>query len=119
MAFLNKTGAERLWSHVISKLSEKVDKINGRTQLGIYVQDTEPTSVREGTVWMDTSSVKHVSLTYDVAIDDTLSVEGMVAEAKATGDAINSLATLVNELQAKVTALETELNSKNYIVTSD
>ena len=30
MAFLDKTGVERLWSHIISKLGEKVDKVEGK-----------------------------------------------------------------------------------------
>ena len=30
MAFLNKTGVERLWSHVMSRLNNKVDKAEGK-----------------------------------------------------------------------------------------
>ena len=30
MAFLNKTGVERLWAHIISRLGEKVDIVEGK-----------------------------------------------------------------------------------------
>ena len=30
MAFLNKTGVERLWSHTVSRLNHKVDKVDGK-----------------------------------------------------------------------------------------
>lgn len=31
MAFLNKAGLERLWTHILLKLSRKVDKIDGKS----------------------------------------------------------------------------------------
>ena len=30
MSFLNKTGLERLWQHIILKLGDKVDKVDGK-----------------------------------------------------------------------------------------
>lgn len=30
MAFLNKTGLERLWAHIVAKLGDKVDKVDGK-----------------------------------------------------------------------------------------
>ena len=30
MAFLDRTGVERLWAHIISKLGEKVDIVEGK-----------------------------------------------------------------------------------------
>lgn len=150
MPFLDKTGLERNWLHIISKLGNKVDKVDGKglstndytneekeklaninsaiddaleghilntsnphnvtqTQLGIYVQDTEPTDVSEGAIWVDTSAIVVSSKT---AIDTTLTIKGAAADAKTVGD-------IIAELQNRITALENTLNSSEYLVTNE
>ena len=84
MAFLDKSGVERLWLHIISKLNGKVDTVDGkglstndytteekeqlatlsalvgdtaaaRENLLIVVSATEPASPETGMLWFDIS----------------------------------------------------------------
>lgn len=76
MAFLNETGLERLWTHILAKLGTKVDKVSGKglstndytdedkekltnmtaDDFGVYVQDTEPENAVDGDIWVDTAN---------------------------------------------------------------
>lgn len=56
----------------------------------VYKQNEEPLNVENGTLWIDLDANGGTTETY-VEIDDTLSVEGAVADAKAVGDAIEAL----------------------------
>lgn len=131
MAFLDKTGVERLWAHIISKLGEKVDMVEGK---GLSTND-----------YTDEEKEKLANLTVgvgNVAIDDALSssstnpvqnnviylaldnkVDKVDGKGLSTNDyttadkeKLANLETLVSELQTKVAELESILNSNNYLV---
>ena len=68
MALVDKTGLERLWVHIVSRLGSKVDKVEGKTLstndytteeknklANIVVSATEPTSPTTGMLWFDIS----------------------------------------------------------------
>ena len=79
MAFLNKAGVERLWAHIISKLGEKVDIVEGKglsTNDYTTVEKNKLAGIEDGA--------------NNTIVDSTLSVEGQAADAKATGDALSS-----------------------------
>lgn len=56
----------------------------------IYKQNEEPINADDGTLWIDLDANGGTTETY-VELDDTLSIEGAVADAKAVGDAIEAL----------------------------
>lgn len=60
------------------------------TSLGnnVYTQPEEPTDAPDGSLWVDTDAEAQSN---SVSIDASLTIEGQVADAKATGDAIRSL----------------------------
>lgn len=60
------------------------------TSLGsnIYTQPDEPANAPDGSIWVDTDAEAQVNTGN---IDTTLTVEGAAADAKATGDRIDSL----------------------------
>ena len=72
--FVTKENISRLWTHIIDRLSGKLDSDFGVENFGkilkidisgevvpeeappdIYVQDTEPEYAMEGDIWIDTS----------------------------------------------------------------
>lgn len=77
MGFIDKIGVERLWEHIISRLGQKVDKIDGK---GLSSNDF-------------TDEYKDKLNNVNFQIDKTLTLENEAAEAKAVGDAIQNLAT--------------------------
>lgn len=54
----------------------------------IYTQPDEPANAPDGSLWVDTDAEAQSN---SVSIDASLTIEGQVADAKATGDAIRSL----------------------------
>lgn len=150
MAFLNKAGVERLWAHIISKLGEKVDIVEGKglsTNDYTTVEKNKLAGISEsadavsfsrsltsgtkvGTITINgtgTDLYAPTNTTYSDAttsaaglmsaadkakldgiesganntiVDSTLSVEGQAADAKATGDAINTIQSSIDNISA-------------------
>ena len=70
------------------------------------VNNTSPESIDDGIP--EVSFTLEVSQTQQAPVDDTLSIEGMAADAKATGDAI---AQAKSDLQEEIDAIETGVDS--------
>ena len=70
------------------------------------VNNTSPESIDDGIP--EVSFTLTVSETQQAPVDDTLSIEGMAADAKATGDAI---AQAKSDLQEEIDAIETGVES--------
>ena len=70
------------------------------------VNNTSPESIDDGIP--EVTFTLQVSQVVQAPIDDTLSIEGMAADAKATGDAINAAKA---ELQEEIDAIETGVDS--------
>lgn len=67
-------------------------KTQALTNLGVYAQDNEPTDAEVGTLWIDTDDEGGEGGSgASIALDTTLTQEGMAADAKAVGDTINSI----------------------------
>lgn len=71
----------------------------------IYVQPYEPQNVPDNTLWLDVDAVSSGGSSsgssggsggYELVLDTTLNKSGYAADAKAVGDAINSLRNYVN-----------------------
>ena len=99
MAFLNKTGVERLWMHIISKLGNKVDKVEGK---GLSTNDfTDEDKER-----LNNLSGGQLSLDYNnlinkpelVTVDESLSIAGKAADAMITGEALSNLRMRIDEI---------------------
>ena len=71
-----------------------------------YVNTSSPESIDDGIP--EVSFTLQVSETVQAPIDDTLSIEGMAADAKATGDAI---AAAKAELEDEIDQIETGVES--------
>ena len=70
------------------------------------VNNTSPESIDDGIP--EVSFTLEVSETMQAPIDDTLTIEGMAADAKATGDAIQAAK---DDLQEEIDAIETGVDS--------
>lgn len=70
------------------------------------VNNTSPESIDDGIP--EVTFTLQVSQVVQAPIDDTLSIDGMAADAKATGDAINAAKA---ELQEEIDAIETGVDS--------
>ena len=70
------------------------------------VNNTSPESIDDGIP--EVTFTLQVSQVVQAPIDDTLSIEGMAADAKATGDAINAAK---EELQEEIDEIETGVDS--------
>lgn len=82
MAFLDKTGLERLWEHIISRLGNKVDIVEGKGLSTNDYTDAEKQKLAGIAAGADVSPT----------IDATLSQQGQVADAAAVGEAIAQMA---------------------------
>ena len=73
-------------------ITEIIDDINNRLDIDsiIYVQDDEPAGAEVGSVWidMDESTLVGVSGSANIELDQTLTIEGMAADAKSVGDGL-------------------------------
>ena len=67
-------------------------KTQALTNLGVYAQDDEPADAEVGTLWIDTDDEGGEGGSgASIALDTTLTQEGMAADAKAVGDAIDNI----------------------------
>ena len=83
MKFLDSAGLERLWQHILAKLSSKVDTEEGR---GLSSND------------FTTAEKEKLASLNTVEVDNTLTVSGAAADAKATGDALAGVVKSVNDV---------------------
>lgn len=70
------------------------------------VNNTSPESIDDGIP--EVSFTMEVSTVQQAPVDDTLSIEGMAADAKATGDAIEQAKA---DLQEEIDSIETDISS--------
>lgn len=90
-------------------------KTQALTNLGVYAQDDEPTDAEVGTLWIDTSEDDGESGGSEgssVYIDETLTQEGWAADAKAVGNAINSVNGTISEVREEIAAVTESSVSK-------
>lgn len=87
-------------------------KTQALTNLGVYAQDDEPTDAEVGTLWIDTDDEGGSSGGSSVYIDETLTQEGWAAEAKAVGNAINSVNGTISEVREEIAAVTENSVSK-------
>ena len=75
------------------------------------LNDTDYLFVNQG---QSIKQIKKSDVIRDVTIDNTLSVAGQVADAKATGDAINSLYEENAELKTDLTRFKNDISTYSY-----
>ena len=102
----------------VQQLNEAQEK-QALSNLGFIKQQEEPTNVREGTVWIDTSDenggikVRELNewkyIGKSIEVDTSLITSGTAADAKAVGDKINEIQ---NALNSKVNLQSAILNDQ-------
>lgn len=76
-----------------------------KNNVGIYVQSAEPTESVDGDIWVDPSeSGTSDDSDNNVLIDNTLTLEGYAADAKAVGGRLSSVSSSIEEQRSYIQA---------------
>lgn len=99
-----KTQVTNEWAEMQSFINHYFDNLNVQTEInnkiismvnsGEFAQIVDPFIPPEVSSWL----AEHITTPETVVIDDSLSIEGAAADAKATGDAINKLQSQITEI---------------------
>lgn len=105
MAFLNKTGLERLWAHVISQLGHKVEKVDGK---GLSTNDFTNEEKEK------LANLSTEGLASEEYVDNAVSVgvANLVNSAPETLDTLGEIATALEENADVVDALNSAIGNK-------
>lgn len=99
MAFLNKTGLERLWAHIVSQLGHKVEKVDGK---GLSTNDFTNEEKEK------LANLSTEGLASEEYVDNAVSVgvANLVNSAPETLDTLGEIATALEENADVVEVLE-------------
>lgn len=77
MAFLNKTGVERLWLHIVSQLGKKVDKVDGKDlSTNDYTTEEKEQLATLGTLVGDTTVSAQITNAVSAITPDSIGAVG-------------------------------------------
>lgn len=105
MAFLDKTGLERFWAHVISQLSRKVEKVDGK---GLSTNDFTNEEKEK------LANLSTEGLASEEYVDNAVSVgvANLVNSAPETLDTLGEIATAMQENKDVIDALNSAIGNK-------
>lgn len=128
MAFLNKTGLERLWIHVMSQLGNKVNKVDGKSlSTNDYTTEEKEKLASLSSVSMTGDYNDLVNkpeipsiegLATELYVENTVTtkvnteISNLVNSAPETLDTLGELATALQENQSVVDALNSAIGNK-------
>ena len=78
----------------------------------IYVQNEEPIDASEGAIWIDMDEDTSLSPSVNIELDQTLTIEGMAADAKAVGDVVDSIMSHAGEVEANLSDYKTTVSEQ-------
>lgn len=72
---------------------DAASRMTAKNNVGVFVSTDEPANALDGDIWIDTDVDVDISggSNTNIQLDDTLTVSGMAADAKAVGDAIQNI----------------------------
>ena len=108
MGFLNTEGVERLWTHIVARINEKVSSVNGKTgAVNLIASDVGAASTATYTASIDTSWTANSAGGYM----QTVAVNGMLASDNPIVDVILGADVDANALYIEAWALITRITT--------